>query len=424
MIRGRLFWNIVLGFWLTTCAITLGVWLLVAWPSDDPHVVRLSGADQDILHTAVDALHEGGEPALRAAIAHFPQALQRKLAVTRDEHFVSVQADEPRAPGGTRYRLAFDGLRVHVVYNQWPFNIPVQLILVSVLGGLAFGSILAWYMTRPIHRIREGFGRLAQGDFSTRLSPAMRSRHDEIADLARDFDVMAERLEDLVAARDRMLASVSHELRSPLSRLQLAVGLARQDPAKADASLHRIADEAARLNEMVDELLVLSRLENGLHNNDEYFDVAEILRIVAEDASFEARPHGVEVSMSVEAPRGGGEWVCPGSGKLVAHAFENIVRNAVRFSRAGQAVKIALTDTGEGAVQVVMSDDGPGVPAESLRTLFQPFFQAVSDGQGFGLGLAIAERAILAHGGSVSARNKMPHGLVVTAVLPAIAAAT
>ena len=351
--RRPLFWKILVGFSVTIIFITQGVWLLFA----------LRGMKLPVL-------------------------------------------SGPLRPGTLIHQLATAAVR----------PMPAEYVVLSVLGGVTFSAILAWYLTYPIWRMRIGFSELAEGHFSTRLGLGLARRKDEISDLARDFDTMAERLEELVKARDRLLATVSHELRSPLARLQLAIGLARQLPDQVEGPLARIEMEAGRLEKLVDELLTLSRLESGISADDEYVDLAEILRVVAEDARFEATPAGVDVVLEI-APQAW-DWVVRGSGKLISHAFENVVRNALRFSPRGGRVEITLEDAAE-FYQVQIMDQGSGASPEMLKTLFQPFVHGESgDGFGFGLGLAIAQRAIIAHGGSIAARNRVENGLIVCARLP------
>jgi two-component system OmpR family sensor kinase len=428
--KRRLFWKILFGFWLTTIIITQGIWLLFAFlrPIQQPQVEPLNGMARVALSAATSAIQLGGTAALQAQMASWPPDVRSRIQVHEDAApTASPAAKDVTDPQGQRYQVVYNnpGPRTRDRdhdhdRDRGPFGIPMEVWIVSIIGGLLFSATLAWYLTNPIRSMRIGFGRLAQGDFATRLGPAMGRRRDEIADLAHDFDRMAERLEELVSARDRLMAGVSHELRSPLARLQLAIGLARQDPSKLETSLQRIDREAKRLDEMVGEILVLSKLESGAPQPEEYFDVAEIMRGVAEDAKFEAAPRGIEVTAETDPPQEKMEWICLGSGKLIAHAFENIVRNALRFSRAGQQVKLRLTASRDGTFNFTVTDQGPGVPTEALATLFQPFVQvSPGDGQGFGLGLAIAQRAILAHGGSISAHNGFGGGLVVSATLPA-----
>ena len=422
--KRRLFWKILLGFWLTTILITQGVWLMFDLLRPLP---QQNDNQLDIGRVAITAasaaIRSGGAPAMLAQMASWPGYLRGQVSVQE------VPKGSPQAAGsvlaadptGRLYRITFHGRdrRRGGAPRDRLFDIPWQVVIGSVIGGLAFSLILAWYLTNPIRRMRLGFGRLAQGDFATRLGPAMGRRRDEIADLAHDFDRMAERLEELVKARDRLLADVSHELRSPLARLQLAIGLARQDPSKIENSLQRIDREAAKLDELVGELLTLSKLESGVEQSEQYFDIAEIVKIVVEDAKFEATPLGIEVAVEIDPPQDKAEWVCVGSGKLIARAVENIVRNAIRFSRSGQQVKVRLMADKDGLFELTVMDQGPGVSENMLGKLFQPFVKGSGEGQGFGLGLAIAQRAIIAHGGTISARNRSTRGLQVSATLPA-----
>jgi len=351
--RRPLFWKILVGFSVTIIFITQGVWLLFA-------------------------LREARSPA----------------------------SSGPLSPGTLIQKLAEAAVQ----------PMPPEYVILSILGGATFSAFLAWYLTYPIWRMRAGFSELAEGRFSIRLGKSLAKRQDEISDLARHFDVMAERLEELIKSRDRLLATVSHELRSPLARLQLAIGLARQHPDRLEASLTRIGLEAARLEEMVEELLILSRLESGISADDEYVDLAEILRAIWEDARFEASPAGLEVDLHITPQNR--VWIIRGSGQLISHALENVVRNALRFSPPGSSVEITLEDAGD-FYQVQVRDQGPGAPAEILETLFQPFVHGESGaGPGFGLGLAIAKRAITAHGGSITATNGVQKGLTVCARLP------
>ena len=328
-----------------------------------------------------------------------------------------IVSDTVSAPDGTNYRVSY--YPQSASRNHGIFGIPMEVVIVVVVGGLGFSAILAWYLTQPIQRMQVGFGRLAQGNFATRLGPAMGRRRDEIADLAHDFDKMAVRLEELVAARDRLLADVSHELRTPLARLNLAIGLARQDPAKMATSLDRISGEAAKLDEMVGELLTLAKLESGQSRGEDYFNFAEIVKAVVQDARYEAAAKGVDVRLDIEPADESFEWIALGSGKLVSRAIENIVRNAVRYSSEGGKVVATLRHDG-GLFRLVVTDEGPGVPDEAMAAMFMPFGVS-ADGFGFGLGLAIAQRAMTVHGGSISARNRQPKGLEMAVTLPAAA---
>ncbi len=411
--KRRLFWKILFGFWFTFAVITQGTWLMFTLlrPMPEESDYTRSIAKMSVSE-AVSALRSGGDAALRKQLATWPGDQRRQISVRRaagspDNRPILAEATVA-APDGTRYTVTFHprqpGRRGGI------FNIPREVIFVVIVVGLAFSAILAWYLTRPIENLRAGFGKLAQGNFTTRLGPLMGRRRDEIADLARDFDQMAIRLEELVAARDRLLADVSHELRTPLARLSLAVGLVRQDPTRLETSLDRINGEILKLDEMVGELLTLAKMESG-NRGEEYFDVAEIVKGVVQDATFEAAAKGVTAVLELPADSDNTEWLAIGKAKLFSRAVENIVRNSMRYSPDGGKVLAHLDREGE-QFRLSVADDGPGVPDESLGTVFEPFVQAVSmDGSGFGLGLAIAQRAIAAHGGSIVARNRHPKGV-------------
>lgn len=411
--KRRVFWKILVGFWITSLLISQGVWLMF---------VLLRPQENETIDTApfvssaVTALlqREGGQK-LRDDIHKWPNFWRKQVELT------AAPAGAPGAikgADGASYKILIHPMPVHHRHDHGPLDPPWQVVLVSIVGGLAFSGILAAYLTAPVARLRSGFRRLAAGDFAARLGPAVGTRRDEIADLAHDFDSMAERLQELVTHRDRLLAGVSHELRSPLARLQLAIGLAQKYPEKSATSLERISREANKLDEMVEELLTLSKLESGGSTDEEYFDLGQVVQVIADDAQFEGASRKISVVCDVQ-PDPGEDAVVAGSGKLVSQAVENIVRNALRFSTAGQVVKIAMASENESFV-VTVQDEGPGVPNDQLEAVFKPFVQGSGgEGQGFGLGLAIAERAILAHAGSIVAANRVPRGLEIRITLPA-----
>ena len=418
--KRRLFWKILLGFWVTFALTVEALWLIVIVlrpaPSDTTRALAHIS-----LAAATSAIRAGGEPLLHQVMSRWPVDERGRLTVQSWRPGDAIQTDinkgaiseRVRSPTGNDYLVRYKVSRF-AGYGHGPFDFPREIGVIAIIGGLGFSAMLAWYLTRPIARFRQGFRQLAVGDFSARLRPIMGRRKDEIADLAQDFDAMAIHLEQLVAARDKLLSDVSHELRSPLARLQLAIGLARQDPARLPPALERISLEAQRLDELVGELLTLSKLESQVGNGEEYFDLGIVVASVVEDARFEASGNGIGIALRKQAE----ELLVTGSGRLVARALENVVRNALRFSRAGQTVWISLVrDCGNFIVSI--EDEGPGAPAEIIPNLFEAFVRAMPDGQGFGLGLAIAQRAINAHGGTIVARNRAPHGLSVAISLPA-----
>lgn len=422
--KGRLFWKIFLGFWLTFMIITEGVWFL--YEVVEPMPSDLSRALAKIsLAAAATTIRVGGEAALVKELDAWPVNERGRLVVSPwtdksrtqqdiDQGYMAIKAN---GPDGKSYLLSYDVTRFRFA-GHGPFDVPPGILALAMAAGFVFSACLAWYLTKPMRQMQIGFRRLSEGDFSTRLGPAIGRRKDEVADLARGFDRMAAHLQDLIAARDRLLADVSHELRSPLARLQLAIDLSLQDPDKFRASQARIRAEASRLDTMVDELLTLSKLESGAETAEEYFDFSEIVRLAVEDASFEADPKGVHIETRIRSDIGGQDWITHGSGKLISRAVENILRNAVRFSDQGQTVSVTLTSEGQ-SFQLSVADQGPGVPENQLQKLFQPFVQGMaSSGQGFGLGLSIAQRAVTALGGRIWAQNGSQSGFLISIVLP------
>jgi two-component system OmpR family sensor kinase len=323
------------------------------------------------------------------------------------------------APDGRRYRLLYRYRGP--IGRPGPLSTPPSLVVLGIVGGPVFSGLMAWYLVAPIRRLRRGFRRLAAGELDARLAPEMGARRDEIADLARDLDAMAERLEESIAARERLLHDVSHEIRSPLARLQLAIGLARQDPARAAAALDRVEYEAGRLDTVIRELLTLAREEAGQGDRDQYFDLPALLETVLADARYEAEAAGVAVEAALAPAPAEGERpsVC-GAAELVRWALENVVRNAVRFSAPGEAVRVGLRfERARGEYVVEVADQGPGAPSAELGSLFEPYVRRDRPGSGFGLGLAIAKRAVVAHGGRIEAENGPEGGLRVRIRLPA-----
>jgi len=417
--KRRLFWKILVGFWITTVIITQGIWLWFALlrplPEQSDYVRAVAQAS---VAAAVSAIHLGGVQALEEQLSTLPKPQRGHIEIKPldggNDETDALTRTTVSAPDGKQYQIGY--LAQPTVRRHSFFNVPREVLIAATFGGLVFSAILAWYLTKPIALMRAGFGRLAEGNFKTRLGPAMGRRRDEVADLAHDFDKMAMRLEELVDARDRLLADVSHELRTPLARATLAIGLARQDPARLATSLDRIAAEVAKLDEMVGELLTLAKLESNQNPDEDYFDFAEVVKAVIQDARFEASTKGLDVNLKLDPADERFEWIARGSGKLVSRAVENIVRNALRYSPENGKVSVNLRFD-KNIYRMTVRDEGPGVRDEQLTSLFKPFGNSAD---GFGLGLAIAQRAIAVHGGTITASNLQQGGLEMVVRMPAI----
>jgi signal transduction histidine kinase len=329
--------------------------------------------------------------------------------------------------------VAADGQR-YVVIGRWgPGGPPSRLFAgfyVTVLRLAAVvlmaGAVCYWlarYLTAPLRRLGASTRQLAEGDLAVRVGSAIGRRRDEIGELGRDFDFMAERVESLVSSQQRLLRDMSHELRSPLTRLNVALELAAQRAGPdAKEALERIERETGRLNELIGQLLALTRLEAGQRiAGQASIDLSALVRQVATDADFEARSLGKQVTLPHCDP-------CQlvGDPELLRRAIENVVRNGIRYTAEGAAVEMSLrceaSETGSRAV-IRIRDHGPGVPPESLSDIFRPFYR-IGDGRdrqsgGVGLGLAIAQQAIQGFGGSIAACNAPGGGLLMEILLPA-----
>jgi len=303
-----------------------------------------------------------------------------------------------------------------------PSLFPVEPIVGGMIASLAVAALLAWYVSKPIRFLRRAFDAAAHGDLDARIGNGLGRRRDELADLGRDFDRTAAKLKGLMDGQRRLLHDVSHELRSPLARLQAAVGLARQHPDNVDAAMDRIEREAERMDKLVDEILALSRVESGMSAlPEETVDLARLVADVVEDAVFEARARSMSVTLDTDLARLAPATV-EGNPAMLHRALENTVRNAVRHAPKGGKVSVSGTfDAAARMVEITVADDGPGVAPSELASIFEPFFRGsgAKTTQGHGLGLAIARRVIEAHGGSVAASNRASGGLAVTLRLPA-----
>ena len=306
---------------------------------------------------------------------------------------------------------------------------PAAAARTQLVGGavaLLLSGLVCWglvgYLTAPLIALRGATQQLAAGDLAARTNAAKSRRHDEVADLGRDFDVMASRIENLVEGQRQLLGDISHELRSPLARLRMAGALGRRQIENGAAgaefapAFERITRETGRLDALIGQLLDLTRLENGGHGAFESVDVAALVGEVAADAQFEANAH----DKRVEVTRADA-FEMQGERTLLSSAIENVVRNALRHTPENGCVEIALQTTATGAT-IRVRDHGAGVPPETLQRIFEPFFRVeeARDRQsgGAGLGLAIVQRAINAHGGAVRARNADDGGLEVELDLP------
>jgi len=322
---------------------------------------------------------------------------------------MAMRGDPRRGPGGSWFGLPPEFGR-HI--GRW---LP---IVAATLASLLFAALLAWYFSRPIRALRNAFEAAAAGDLAPKFAASRpHVGGDELAELGQDFDRMSARLRTLMEGQRRLLHDVSHELRSPLARLQAAIGLAHQQPERLQASLERIERESVRMDRLVGELLTLSRLEATTalapqDMADEPVDLVELVDQIADDARFEA---GARIDVQAPLPV-----TVRGAPDLLWSAVENIVRNAVKHGGQENQVDIAIRPDA-GQVRIEVSDRGPGIATEHLGEVFEPFFRshpARNNVDGHGLGMAIAKRVVETHGGGIAAANREGGGLQVTISLP------
>jgi two-component system sensor histidine kinase CpxA len=303
----------------------------------------------------------------------------------------------------------------------WPLVLR-WLVMLSISGIVCYG--LARYLVGPLTTLSHATRALAQGQLDVRVADRMGTRRDEIGDLGEDFDYMASRVGDLLDSQRQLLSDISHELRSPLARLSVALGLARQRAGDAATdSLDRIERESENVNALIGELLTLTRLEapESLPEATK-IELDRLVSEVAADGDYEARSRSRSVTVSGQT----GITVL-GHALLLRRALENVVRNAIRYTPEETQVEISL-HSAESQATVTVRDHGPGVPENALLALFEPFYR-VSDARergagGTGLGLAITDRAVRAHGGEISAHNCADGGLEIEITLPATTATT
>ena len=455
-----LYWRIFLAFWAVLALILVGTVTVAvnatAHRTDRPWIQR-----GQLYAQAARAFEAGGAPGLQAwlqSLAAEPfsrtfvvgpdgrevlgRPLPRTLNASPDSGS-GTSAHSGAAPGaiapigGALVLVAPGGESYHVVVGpvrdsprlfgelELP-GVPLAILAIALAASAGVCYLLARYLAAPVDRLRIATRQLAAGDLDVRVLPALRSRQDDLGLLAADLDAMAQRLRQLLEAKQQLLRDVSHELRSPLTRLQLALSLARREHSAADRYLARIACEADRLEQLIARTLKLVRLERPPNALIEprSVDIGELLHNIAADVAIEADARGCLVNVQVRER----VLVC-GDPELLRSAFENVIRNAVRFSPAGAVVvvsarRVTQRDTGE-SVEIAVHDSGPGVPEKDLGLIFEPFYRvdaarAHQGTAGEGLGLAIAARALAVHGGTISAHNVPGGGLAVVVTLPLV----
>jgi len=456
-----LFLKIFLSYWMAQALFVVMAIIVTLAMRPSREISNLQALEPKFLNEALQAYQSGGEDATRKYLGNLHENQHVRLFIFDDQgrellgrkphdwiervrrgqvrtadsfwgHFGPGQAlrQTLTADNGRRYMVIIDlPPEEHPFFG--PRGVPGLGILIAVISSGLVCYILALYLTSPIVRLRAATQQLASGDLTARAGMPGSRRHDEMAELMRDFDRMAERLENLVNAQSRLLTDISHELRSPLARLNVALELARQRSGpEASSALDRIDRETNRLNQLIQRLLTIARLEAGDESIEKIpVHLEQIISEIAKDAAFEAQSRGCRVEATVVD-----DCVVVGSPGLLHSAIENVVRNAIRYTHDGTSVEVRLErgvgpQNGTSPEAVVrVTDSGPGVPEGALDKLFRPFYR-IDDARGrqtggVGLGLAITDRAVRLHGGTIRVSNRPQGGLMVEIRLPLISAET
>lgn len=447
----RLFWRIFVSFWAAMILIVAGVSGLVYWIVSDLRSNPPPHFQTELLaHQAERIIATGGEDELRAWLEKRSRERDQPTVYAFDSSRRELLG---RSPPGAEFRrtprfaahaggpidpprrmftiVDSEGHRYWFLIGPDPSRIgrwllpigPARVhwpaLVIAIVVTAATCGVLARYLSAPIDKLRLATRAVATGNLGVRVAPSLGARGDELGLLAADFDHMSERLRVLLEGRQQLMRDLSHELRSPLARLQVALGLARRPGAQIEPQLDRIEREAGRMDALVGQILLLSRLDDpSAAVKRETLDACELLESLVQDCRLEAagrnvaiewRKDGVDTAL-VHADR-----------QLLSSAIENVLRNAIHYSPDGGKVDVELRDA-YGQVQVVVMDRGPGVPADELGSIFEPFYRAKVQGnrgaRGHGLGLAITHRIMALHYGSVGARSRDGGGLIVELRLP------
>ena len=443
----RLFWKIFLPFWVAQAILLGALYLRVHYriSSEHPWWIQPERREMPVLaQLAAERFEAQGSPGLAQVLDNLSlPGRSRFWLLDGNGQELSGRPIPDRVLHGAAAAERKEGL-----YHSYEANVLAartttgrgQYVLIAemtppplservpgdLLWTLKLGTIfsavicllIAHSLTKPIERLRDATHELARGNLDIRAGDNLGKRHDEIGDLVRDFDTMAGELRNQIQSERSLLSGVSHELRSPIARIRLALTLARSaDDDERIEMLDRIEQDTIQLDAMLERILAVARLESGQQKPKvEPLALNDVLDDVLDDANFEAAATGATITYEGKA-----DVKVNGDAALLRSAIENVVRNAIFYSGQEGKIAVRLDKSGDAAV-VTVRDNGPGVPESALPLLFKPFYR-VDDARGtttggMGLGLAIVRNAVALHSGTVSAKNVVPHGLEVELRLP------
>jgi two-component system sensor histidine kinase CpxA len=446
-----LFWKIFLWFWATVIVIALSLVVTFIldpgkssshWHESLTRTAHYSGT------AAIEELELHGAPAASAYLKDLENATHlqaclldeagnviagdscelfvRNISLARSTHNINVFLKD----GIARVALPISSTngRNYIYAAEIPVGAPggVSKTAIAIRLCLAFlvsfciCYLLTRYLTAPILRLREASHRLAAGDLSTRASGSMELRNDELGFLVRDFNAMAGRMEELISRQKQLIYDVSHELRSPLARLNVALDLGRKRKGN-DSAFDHMEHDLDLMSEMIGRMLTVAKLDSSSEVQMTRVDLGELALRVVRSAEFELRERANAVRFTMRK-----DCFVHGNAELLQSAIENVVRNAVRYTTSDASVDVQLQRVEKAAggfILLSVRDYGTGVPEEELSNIFRPFYRVANDRDrqsgGAGLGLAIADRVIRVHGGMIHAENASPQGLRVDILLPA-----
>jgi two-component system sensor histidine kinase CpxA len=367
---------------------------------------------------------------IRSGQKRFVRHLAHYLKENSFSSITSIQFPFGRITGPNFMTLGKKKVQIYFVsrgksdhFNSFIMQLPYWLKLaIPFIVSMLLAWLLARTLSKPILAIKRAATAIGNGQLDARVENA-NERNDELGSLSKSFNTMADKLSQNLTANQRLLADVSHELRSPMTRLQLAVGLAQQTKGKPESQTKHLARcelEVTRLDKMIDDVLSLSRLENSFQKiNLQAVILDSLLADICQDCQYLANEKNMLVTMRDFNPV-----KLLADQNLLSSALSNVIINAIKYSPQDSEVVISMQPSvlPQNSVSIVIADSGSGVPSDALVKLFQPFYRINEDRDrksgGTGLGLAIAQQAVLAHNGKITAKNNDNGGLTVTITLP------
>ena len=380
-------------------------------------------------------LKEGGERRVNQTLKRLPVGMRNHIFVLdvrgrellgRDRILnrqrksrTKIVTSQLQDANGQVYTLVSTGRRPpRALLAPGPAGVGMRLGVAAIISALV-SLLLARYLAAPLGHLSRASRQFATGDLSVRVGAGLDRRQDEFGQLARDMDEMAGRLEQLQQANQRLLRDVSHELRSPLARLRVALEIARnKDRSMVADELDRIELESERLEKLVDEVLSLLRESSGARElNLSGFDLADLLQDLVETVNYEISDGREHITLQLQAPLH-----LDADRELLWRVFENLLRNALIHSGDAGDIRVLGRQIDGDQIMVSVSDSGPGIEETQIKNIFEPFFRIDEarnrNSGGHGLGLAIAASAVRRHDGRISASNRKEGGLEVCVVIP------